>query len=178
MRFLRKKFDSFFFVLRSWQDEKHLFYFFTELKTYHFSPTIWPPFCVGFPTLCQRPRNLFLYLFVHEREVLVSWFLFAFSEPWRLDSSRRFFIVYCTGVTTSRATSGGWRKDGNTSGQRRNKFSTSYRDISVIVGENNSVVRPKYQQYTSLNKMLSNFSKVLMAQISFTAFTASFHGVL
>ena len=55
------------------------------------------------------------------------------------------------------------------SGQRRNKFSTSYIDISVIVGENNSVVRPKYQQYTSLNKMLSNFSKVLMAQISFTA---------
>ena len=53
-------------------------------------------FCVGFPTLCQGPRNLFLYLFVHEREVLVTWFLFAFSEPWRLDSSRRFFIVYCT----------------------------------------------------------------------------------
>ena len=50
-----------------------------------------------------------------------------------------------------------------------NKFNTSYRDISVIVAENNSVVKPKYQQYTSLNKMLSNFSKVLMAQISFTA---------
>ena len=50
-----------------------------------------------------------------------------------------------------------------------NKFSTSYRDISVIVAENNSVVKPKYQQYTSLNKMLSNFSKVLMAHISFTA---------
>ena len=46
---------------------------------------------------------------------------------------------------------------------------TSYRDISVIVAENNSVVKPKYQQYTSLNKMLSNFSKVLMAHISFTA---------
>ena len=53
-------------------------------------------FCMGFPTLCQRPWNLFLYLFVHEREVLVKWFLFAFSEPCRLDSSRRFFIVYCT----------------------------------------------------------------------------------
>ena len=50
-----------------------------------------------------------------------------------------------------------------------NKFNTSYRDISVIVVENNSVVKPKYQQYTSLNKMLSNFSKVLMAHISFTA---------
>ena len=74
-----------------------------------------------------------------------------------------------SGVTTSRATSGGWRKDRNTSGQRGNKFSTSYRDISVIVAENNSVVKPKYQQYTSLNKMLSNFSKVLMAHISFTA---------
>ena len=74
-----------------------------------------------------------------------------------------------TGVTTSRATSGGWRKDRNTSGQRRNKFSNSYRDISVIVAENNSVVKLKYQQYTSLNKMLSNFSKVLMAHISFTA---------
>ena len=73
------------------------------------------------------------------------------------------------GVTTSRATSGGRRKDRNTSGQRGNKFNTSYRDISVIVAENNSVVKPNYQQYTSLNKMLSNFSKVLMAHISFTA---------
>ena len=73
------------------------------------------------------------------------------------------------GVTISRATNGGWRKDRSTSGQRGNKFNTSYRDISVIVAENNSVVKPKYQQYTSLNKMLSNFSKVLMAHISFTA---------
>ena len=39
------------------------------------------------------------------------------------------------------------------SGQRGNKFNTSYRDISVIIAENNSVVKPKYQQYTSLNKM-------------------------
>ena len=73
------------------------------------------------------------------------------------------------GVTTSRATSGERRKDRNTSGQRGNKFNRSYRDISVIVAENNSVIKPKYQQYTSLNKMLSNFSKVLMAHISFTA---------
>ena len=55
------------------------------------------------------------------------------------------------------------------SGQRANKFNTSYRDISVIVAENNSLLKPKCQQYTSLNKMLSNFSKVLIAQISFTA---------
>ena len=73
------------------------------------------------------------------------------------------------GVTTSRATSGGRRKDQNTSGQRGNKVNNSYRDISVIVAENNSVVMPKYQQYTSLNEMLSNFSKVFMAHISFTA---------
>ena len=33
----------------------------------------------------------------------------------------------------------------------------------------NGVVKPKCQQETSLNKMLSNFSKVLIAQISFTA---------
>ena len=50
-----------------------------------------------------------------------------------------------------------------------NKLNTSYRDISVIVAENNSVAKPKYQQYTSLNKMLSNISKVLMAHMSFTA---------
>ena len=31
------------------------------------------------------------------------------------------------------------------------------------------VVKPKCQQETSLNKMLNNFSKVLIAQISFTA---------
>ena len=73
------------------------------------------------------------------------------------------------GVTTSRATSGGRRKDQNTSGQRGNKVNNSYRDISVIVAENNSVVMPKYQQYTSLNEILSNFSKVFMAHISFTA---------
>ena len=72
-----------------------------------------------------------------------------------------------SGVTTSRATNWGRRKDQNTSDQRGNKFNTSYRDISVIVAENNSVVTPKYQQYTSLNKMLSNFSKVFMAHISF-----------
>ena len=57
------------------------------------------------------------------------------------------------GVTTSRATSGGRRKDQNTSGQRGNKFDTSYRDISVIFAENNSLLKPKCQQYTSLNKM-------------------------
>ena len=50
-----------------------------------------------------------------------------------------------------------------------NKFNTSYRDLSVVVAKNNSVVKPQCYQYTSLNKMLSNFSKVLMAHISFTA---------
>ena len=78
-------------------------------------------------------------------------------------------LIVEAGVTTSRATSGGRRKDRNTSGQRGNKSNNSYRDISVIVVENNSVVKTNYQQYTSLNKMLSNFSKVLMAHISFTA---------
>ena len=33
----------------------------------------------------------------------------------------------------------------------------------------NGVVKPKCQQETSLNKTLSNFSKVLIVQISFTA---------
>ena len=47
------------------------------------------------------------------------------------------------GVTTSRATSGGRRKDRNTSGQRGNKFNNSYGDISVVVAENNSIVKPK-----------------------------------
>ena len=74
-----------------------------------------------------------------------------------------------TRLRSYQITGDGRRKDRNTSGQRGNKFNTSYRDISVIVAENNSVVKPKYQQYTSLNKMLSNFSKVLMAHISFTA---------
>ena len=83
------------------------------------------------------------------------------------------------GVITSRATSGGRRNERNTSGQRGNNVSTSYRDISgmiyrdisVVVAENNGVVKPKCQQETSLNtlKMLSNFSKVLIAQISVTA---------
>ena len=67
------------------------------------------------------------------------------------------------------ATSRGRRKERNTSGQRGNKFNSSYIDTSVIVAVNNSVVKPKYQQYSSLHKMLSNFSKVLMAHISFTA---------
>ena len=54
-------------------------------------------------------------------------------------------------------------------------------EIQVVSGETtlilhietyqlkNGVVKPKCQQETSLNKMLSNFSKVLIAQISFTA---------
>ena len=72
-------------------------------------------------------------------------------------------------VTTSWPTSRGRRKDRNTSGQQGNKFNNSYRDISVIVAENNSVVKPKYQQYASLNKMFCNFSEVLIVHISFTA---------
>ena len=34
-------------------------------------------FFVGFPTLCQSLRNLFIYLFAHEREMLATWFLFG-----------------------------------------------------------------------------------------------------
>ena len=58
-----------------------------------------------------------------------------------------------TGVTTSRARSGAGRNDRNTSGQRENKFNTSYRDISDVVSESNSVIKPICEQYTSLNKM-------------------------
>ena len=64
-----------------------------------------------------------------------------------------FFDSIALEVTTSRATSGAGRNDRNTSGQRENKFNTSYRDISVVVAESNSVVKPKCEQYTSLNKM-------------------------
>ena len=39
--------------------------------------------------------------------------------------------------------SGGRRNDRNTSGQRGNNFNTSYRDISVVVAENNSVCKAK-----------------------------------
>ena len=77
-------------------------------------------------------------------------------------------MLILLGVITSRATSGGRRKDRNTSGQRGNNFNRSYRNISVVVVEND-VVKPKCQQYTSLHKMLNNFSKVLIVQISFTA---------
>ena len=57
----------------------------------------YPPhrFLCGISHALSTPAK-FISLFVHEREVLVTWFLFAFSEPWRLDSSQRFFIVYCT----------------------------------------------------------------------------------
>ena len=48
------------------------------------------------------------------------------------------------------ATSGERRKERNKSGQRANKLYTSYKYILVLVAENNSVVKPKYQQYTSL----------------------------
>ena len=72
------------------------------------------------------------------------------------------------GVTTSRATSGERKKDPNTSGQRWNNINNSYRDRSFVVSGNNRVVKPKCKQFTSLNKMLSNFSKVLIVNISFT----------
>ena len=45
-------------------------------------------------------------------------------------------------------------------------------EIRVVSGETNLILRIEtyqLQQYTSLNKMLSNFSKVLMAHMSFTA---------
>ena len=47
------------------------------------------------------------------------------------------------GVSTSRGTSGERRKDRNKSGQRGNKFNTSYGYKSVVVTENSSVVKPK-----------------------------------
>ena len=55
------------------------------------------------------------------------------------------------------------------SGQRRNNFCTSYRDISFVVAENSRVVKPKCRQFTSLNKILNSFSKVLIVDISYTA---------
>ena len=78
------------------------------------------------------------------------------------------FYHSALGIITSRATSGGRRNDRNTNGQWGNNVNTSYRDINCKNGEN-GVVKPKFRQETSLNKMLSNFSKVLIAQISFTA---------
>ena len=48
-------------------------------------------------------------------------------------------MLILLGVTTSRVTSGGRGKDRNTSGQRGNNFNTSYRNISVVVVENNGV---------------------------------------
>ena len=41
-------------------------------------------FLCGISHTLSRPEkfiSLFFYLFVHEREVLVTWFLFAFNEP-------------------------------------------------------------------------------------------------
>ena len=61
------------------------------------------------------------------------------------DEGYKYFAGRATfeGVTTSRATSGERRKERNTSGQRGNKYNTSCRDISVVVAENNGVVKPK-----------------------------------
>ena len=47
------------------------------------------------------------------------------------------------GVTTSQAMSGERRKDQNRSGQQGNNFNTSYRDISVVAAENNSLGKLK-----------------------------------
>ena len=46
-------------------------------------------------------------------------------------------------VTTSRARSGGRKNDRNTNGQRGNNLNTSYKDISVVVVEDNSVCKAK-----------------------------------
>ena len=64
--------------------------------------------------------------------------------------------IYSQGVTASLAMSRG-RKIRVVSGEIT--FNTSYRDRSVVVAENDHVVKPKCQQYTLLNKMLHNFSK-------------------
>ena len=47
------------------------------------------------------------------------------------------------GVNKSRATNRGIREEGNTSGQRGNKFNTSYTDISVVVAGDSSDVKRK-----------------------------------
>ena len=74
---------------------------------------------------------------------VVPWLFFL---PWQFWATVWATVGHRTqqvGVTTSRATSGGKRKDRNTSGQRRNRFNTSYRDISVIAAGTNSVTKPK-----------------------------------
>ena len=44
-----------------------------------------------------KAREIYLFIYLSTREKCLSrGFYLAFSEPWRLDSSRRFFIVYCT----------------------------------------------------------------------------------
>ena len=65
--------------------------------------------------------------------------------------SEMTFPSSCYHSITSLATSGEGRNDRNTNGQRGNKVNSSYRDISVVVAENNGVVKPKCQQETSLN---------------------------
>lgn len=51
-----------------------------------------------------------------------------------------YFQFNLGAATISRATSGGRREDQNTSGQRGNRFTISYRDISVRVAETNIVL--------------------------------------
>ena len=41
--------------------------------------------------------------------------------------------------------------------------------ISFVVAGNSRVVKPNCRQFTSLNKMFNNFSKVLIVDISYTA---------
>ena len=61
--------------------------------------------------------------------------------------------------------SGGRRNDRNTSGQRGNNFNTSYRDISVVVAENNSVCKAKMLINVRFqkNEKLSNSTKILFS---------------
>ena len=51
-------------------------------------PRIGPLFLCGISHILSRPAK-FIYLFI-------CGLYLAFNEPWRLDSSRRFFIVYYT----------------------------------------------------------------------------------
>ena len=47
--------NFYFFVLRSWQDERYLLSFFTELKTYHLSYLLY---------ISIFPRDIYIYVFV------------------------------------------------------------------------------------------------------------------
>ena len=108
----------------------------------HFAPTLQYAVCILY-LVCSAHSVvcslLFAVTYTNTVVFVVGIVWCCHARLFRDERAVACCMLILLGITTSRAASGGRGKDRNTSGQRGNNFNTSYRNISVVVVENNGV---------------------------------------